>query len=60
MSRYELERLARQRSPNVRGLQRAAFQAWEGEAEGRSPSDEQLVAWADALDLDIVLAIRTR
>jgi len=53
LTQQEVADRAAKAFPAVKGLLRTAFRAWEQEAAGRSPSDEQLVAWATALDMTI-------
>lgn len=50
----EIRRVA----PEVRGCTRTAITYWERGDTGRSPSDVQLAAWAQALGLELTLIER--
>jgi hypothetical protein len=55
VSLYALAKRAKELRPDVSGLRHWAFSQWEDLNSGRSPSDVQLEAWAEALGLRLEL-----
>lgn len=55
LSAREVVDLVRRLHPHVRGVHLSAIRAWERGADGRSPSDVQLDAWARVLGFELVL-----
>lgn len=52
---YAVIKAARRLAPGVKGLHSTALLEWERGDSGRHPSDEQLIAWAAALDMKVEL-----
>lgn len=51
----EVVSLIREKHPDVRGIHHSSLHSWESETSPRSPSPDQLTAWADALGMKLLL-----
>lgn len=55
LSQNDVCRIAKLKYPEVAGFQRSSLASWELGDKGRSPNDVQLIAWAGALDCQILI-----